>query len=336
MRSLWSLAHDHWTLPLWVEIHDDMAAIRVGAGLHLLTCQRAAAEERLKECGATYSRARWWLQVDQLQEIATESVAEDPEALVIWRPQAFAMKRQAVDPFYIEWCKLGPIPDPVVAEMIARSLFKHMLGWMLNQEKSVNLQFCTLHPVPYRPNWKSVILSDELGERQLPKPKSEWFQPAPMVRRGVLGHLSHSKLTFYNEEDGLFYWGIEAAPTTMWYRMVRAVEKERRRRSRTMLDYLNAFKDAVRRLLPASLTLYKRFLDEVSKPYVTARKVVNRNPTVAAPAVPIAPLDAPGNARVDGRKATSAGDVSAMPALRRGREDVRNKGGEMDQPRNGP
>lgn len=272
MPETWIVSDENWSLPVIVEWpeQNDVAAVRV-SDLPMLSIQRHALETKLHSAGKFRNDA-WWILRSVLQVIG-HAITDDAEKYVVWRPLDARVKFRSGphnadrDEFFAEYARNGIVSDPVKAEVIFVSFCKHMLSWMLNEQRPVQLGFCDLYAVPYRPNWKQLLFQRQQGRKVLPKTVLNRASMNDMVERGVPDDLIDPKLIFWNKPDAHMYWSIEARPRSMWWRMVKAVELAKKAKRHGGV-YLESVSDTLKRLLPQSMELYASYLQQVSVPWV--------------------------------------------------------------------
>lgn len=215
----------------------------------LLRCQREALHkffsgQRHLECvGGEWRfkvpRGRPFTTETILAEIgATRAPGEDPEEYLVWgAPRPPLGKLTPIQKQRREW--LEDLLSRGVGESVEqlayfwKSFCQHMAHTMLNKEKPVDCYYFRLHNCPLRPCWTAWI--GRLGGSQHKKPTG--------VLRHVLG--SGNILAFDVEgEHALRHIEIEHA--VEWWKLVRKVEGQRRRKLGPE-DYARHFQKSLER-----------------------------------------------------------------------------------------
>lgn len=248
--------------------------MRIGGGIRLLDIQLETAVARLTEIGAVYEQRgdngkRWWIATEQLEAACTPEGKVNPESVLEWRPAERVRYRQPThryknrDEFFHEFAKAGWISDRYKAELIFVSFCKFMLHWLVNEQKPVELGFCTLVPVPLRANWKSLLLTkgvgkkpEEVGKEVLNGLYTAW-RDKPRPRLGT-----HS--------NKHIFWSLEVLPERSWFRATIAFERVRRsvkyRLKGELFRYCRAVTESIRRSIPSLARLYATYVSQVKRP----------------------------------------------------------------------
>jgi hypothetical protein len=342
--ELWLIGEPSWSFPLDLQRLDGQDVVGVcPSDIPILAVQRSVIYAKLSSI-ASYNEGRWWLLESELRKHASH-VTGDPESFVTWCPMEPRVEFRTSgenSEFFKSYAIEGVLRDPFQAEIVFNSFCKFMLHWMLNKQKSVDLGFCELCPVPYRPNWYQMILEKDLALAAQVKldGKHEWLSAGftSLVGRNIPEHLLDPKLTFWNVEDKHFYWSIAARPKSLWWRMVKLVERARAGKHRG--GYGIKVGETLKRMLPQSMRLYASFLQQVRLPYsrLAARKFGSDKEDTVSKTVP--PVNLPVSIGTASEKEPStvlddvqtASCVSAVSDLQQGKLDVRNPWEKVPEP----
>lgn len=281
--EIWIVSYEDWSLPVqvqWLE-QSDVASVNLCPTVPLLGLQTKALKDRLSMLGE-FRNESWWI-LKTVLNANGKKITGDPELFVVWRPIEARVKYRSGeqnknrDEFFAEYARTGIINDPGKAEVVFISFQKHMISWMLNHQRPVDLGFCDLYPVPYRPNWKQLLLQRVQGLRAAGRLKHltnrdmAQMTVEKMVKEGIADEMIDPKFLFWCKKDGHMYWSIEARPRSMWWRMVKAVEMAKKNKRHGAL-YLESVADTMKRCLPHSLELYVAHLHQISIPFVRLAK----------------------------------------------------------------
>lgn len=105
------------------------------------------------------------------------------------------------------------------------ALIQVSMQWMVNKQRPLHLGFATVFAVPYRTNWKSILLAffpKSFSACNKSGPKSE----EAMERIGITRHFRSRELLELTPEHTV-NWKLELVPTRMWQQCVEKVERLR-------------------------------------------------------------------------------------------------------------
>lgn len=274
-KEIWSLSGPFWVLPVsveWPEGQRDIAAIRIGGGIKLLDVQREVAVERLKAIGAEFYNNRWMLMRPLLEKFCSPEGWIDPETIVEWRPLDRVKYRSVpagereryknLDEFFHEFSKTGWINNPYKAEVLWMAFCKHALHWLVNEQKPVDMGFCTLFPLPVRANWKSLLLQRHIEYgTELNLSKLIW---------PIAEEIFDPQFNAWDKRKRHIYWTLEVLPGRAWFRATIRYERARKYRNGRLKGelkkYAGAIKDSIKRSLPQLAKCYAAYLSQIKKP----------------------------------------------------------------------
>lgn len=355
MRELWILRHDHWAAPISVEWPDqeDVAAVRIGTGVQLTSIHRKAAEEFLRTIAEKRDN-RWWVMRGDLQKFAQPVKNGDPERCVEWKP--YASRRitprdtPEQDEFISEFVRnTNFFKSPAEAKVVWFAFCKHCLHWMLNKQRSVDMLFCQLMPLPFRPNWKQIVMQMDFRLKRI-SPNQQTM--TKMVERKVHKLMLDNHLIFWDKSMSQILWSIEVRHSAMWYRMVQAVESEKKRIRKGTKAYIAEVVDSMKRALPNAIRAYYSHVREIVRPCVVLQRRLNRktnyfskhdragkvvSKTIEPHSSPVS-MDAADASKQSSVVLDSEAEmelVRGMRNLQSSPEDVRDTGGQMEESNNG-
>lgn len=300
MREIWKLVNDYWALPLgveWPEGQRDVAFVRLGGGIQLLQCQREAGEEKLLASKAERLHGgKFRILAIDLKKVAEPTKLDDPEMVVEWRPWPRVVRyankggpASSMDnvnnraEFIHEFCKTGWIMDPLQAEITWNAFARHCLHWLLVESRPVDLGFIRLHALPYRPNWKEIVMGWSFNQPEVPI--EEW------LKRGELG--------MWNRIPKRWYWSLDIEYLENWWdeslRIEQARLNERRNPHRfgQLEKYYGAFCRFVHQKTVYAKRVYNSFVSAIARPYVVVNEERNARGVVTRKRGAIRPPDPP-------------------------------------------
>lgn len=363
MRQIWKLKSLNWVIPLSVEFEDqtDVAKVRIGGGIHLLPKMREEAESYLEWIGNKRG-PHWWIPTVQLLKMA-EPTDEAPEDVLRWNmPQKTDFKWRVPDGrskkeietnreefenrelIFGAMVQAGFFNTPEEAEVKYNAFCKCMLDVLVNKQKFVDLGFCRLYPVPYRVNWKQILLQKTVSKIEKKRRKGKRRYTA---LGEVLEEFLNNQLLAYNQQSKVINWTLEVDPQDLWFKMVRTAELARKKYRKHMY-WLNLV-ETLKRLLPYSIHVYKKFLAQEKYPWV---RIHGRDLPSDTPfseirkqtGIPHDTKESPENPVAFDHKTSLWGKgvnsdlektpevVHEMSRLREAREELRKTRKEMEQP----
>lgn len=303
MRELYAITHDYWTLPVTADYPDDQeqfALVRIGAGIPMLQIQREVIGKLLDTLGERKTPTRWVIPKENLEAYG-ELFTGDPESVVDWRPITTRVKsntdvpmNRIDDEFFVEFVKKGFVKNTAVAKVLWKAYCQHCLHWMINKRGTVDLLFCQLIPLPYRPNWKSFLLNEWLRGQKRKSIKPPALEPSVQeVVKAAAAPMRSPSILWFNKKERYIYWSIEVKAGSLWYKMVAAREEAKKHRMSS--GYFKAIVNDLRQAIPKASKIYAAFLREISRPgfqyYSSSKspfeKKRNRKPIEPIPPIPI-------------------------------------------------
>lgn len=274
-HEVWEIFGPWWKLPVrvrWID-QNDVAAISFCEDLPLLQCQQEVIKDLFKN--ELFRDDCWWVHRKTLERVGHIATQDNLELTVVWRPPpATVTARPNKDPeleeFLARLVEIGYFKSIEQADAIRRIFCKAMLDQLLNQKKPVDLLFCKLWPVPYRPNWKQVILQRDIAA----KPSEAVKVSEERVRERIDQHLESGailamvptkvKVGGCPTAADRILWTLDVEYYTVWWKMVAAVEK--RARFLAKGGYAFAIRETMRKFKVSSGRLYKQFLEQIGRP----------------------------------------------------------------------
>lgn len=305
--ELWTVSGSYWRLPIRVVWWDEICECRSGSGASLTAKMRALADETLSRSSFKSVGSNYWLKKVELEKIARKFYGEDPEDAIEWlpsRPEKNPVRQdyQPPDPFVMAYCQspYAIIRDPLIVDAIWVSLCKFMLHWLLNEHQTVNLVFAKLDAFALRKNWASATAKFEwrkMTGRKLERKDFLSTDLENMVNRGVANYLTSPPVTAFDSKHKMLCYTLECSTTDHWRKIVRVIEREKRR-TRLGGEYMGGVRDQLRRQLPRVLEAYASYLEETKRPMANVDYV------------PPSHLD-----RIEGKRKIVAGLFENLPGI---------------------
>lgn len=355
-RELWAVRGPYWALPLAVDWIEQTDSANVRAGIPLLDIQRDILFQTLQAAGAERIQGRWTITRARLDVVASKEDCPNPELLVEWNPayrirfrkpwrQADGEDRKNRDEFFHEFVKLGLVRSALSAEVIFFAFCRHMLHWLVNERKVVDLGFCKLHSLPFRPQWKELL--------RAVKPTQDWYRN-PLVRPELRMYQTKGKGgKNYGPLDGHHcLWTIDVEHCAPWWNESNRHEAAKRQRDKRSFEgYLMNLGRFIRRNQKRIQRIYDSYLSIIRRPYVVSYPARNNRSVLSnycrtKPSTLAAnpePLDLP--PAYDSRTGQAVdplehdateemGTVPGMSPVQSHSGDVRDSRPEVDEPAN--
>lgn len=271
-EDLWLVESDLYALPVLVSNEGDgVCAVRL-AEINYLESQSKLLRGLLAGKAFNKNKTFFFIRECDLKGIARQipvSDLEDDEKLVRWQPHADEENLYAPDnpdAFYAAFalrCGTLGIKGPDQAKVLFHWMNLHMLDWLLNKQKPVDLYFCKLHPFPFRRDWKNVIFERDallptLVVNQTTSTKLTAFVPYIFRRLGEF--FFSSKILGLNPQGGI-HWTLDVELGKPWFEHVDKVEAKRVE-VRGIGYWLGVMESLKRRCLDA-MKVYAQWLREV-------------------------------------------------------------------------
>jgi hypothetical protein len=270
MPELWTCRYDHWALPVTVESPNESGIVLVKlAAIALLQKQLAAADYFFsKICyRKDLELGGWWVELAQLSQYAhKEAPGTYPEDCVRWAPALFREEVREGDfkdmeGFFEQFAAAGWFKTPKSAELIFHAFCKHMMYWLCVKRTAVDLGFCRILPLPFRVNWKEVLLYRIMGKRTGIKYVGD-------VRNRFRPEMLHfTDLLAARKGKRAVMWTLEILPKKWWYETSLKKEERRRIKELNSLYWLDVGKD-VGNATEDATKCFMAYLGQVALPTV--------------------------------------------------------------------
>jgi hypothetical protein len=260
-----------WTIPVYVRWCDDGQGEMMYAVSHLLNKQLVALNQQMAE----YARPVNGLWVvssrHALKRTAHLVPGGDPECYFSWglpresdkpryKPEKRVERDEFLDTLFVSG---GTGLDRPTLEFVWRQICLHMGNWLINREKPVDFYFFTLHPSPYRTNWRELAMNrftKMLAMNAVRKRPEDAL--GRMDSRGIF---ISPELFAIDPKYGTCYRRIEVEMKMAWWKNV--IRNERIKMERLgPHEYANDFTSFCIRCLDRTRRLFFSFLSENERP----------------------------------------------------------------------
>lgn len=157
--------------------------------------------------------------------------------------------------------------DRNVLRLAWAAMSKEAVGWMLKRKKPINLGFVTLHAVPYRANWKEILLArfpNALWWFQHNVNKEGGFKDR-LVEAEFQHELTNISLMAIHGRDNFIHWTMEAVPSDQWEDDV--AEHEMLKKSGGNTQYVRHHEKTISDLVPRILEIFTAYVKKTARPF---------------------------------------------------------------------
>jgi hypothetical protein len=305
--ELWVVRDSGWSIPLKCQhcVVDEVGYVHVIPAVPLGFAQSGEIERVLTHQGATTLKSGWLLEVSAFNHVATKAGGITPEFYYIW--DGCQAKRPTVEPEQVKRAKPTKkthSSDPFIDHVASISgVSKDLLivsylaitqaipGWLL-AGNTLNLGSIRLAAVPYRRNWKEIVLAryptlrKALMVREPNRLLSMAFTAASRVVR-----LSELTECHMRRGNPLFSWTVEVLHDSDWEKTCDDVEGK----SAAQLGSISYVKRWANRVSQIEETVYEILSAHIQKETAPTCRVlwrrgqrgmqfVQASPTVLGPA----------------------------------------------------
>lgn len=272
-KQLWLVEEPGWCLPVYATPYtsDGMNHTHwvIRPAKQLLAAPHSKLQDRFHRDNLGKSHTSWVVEADVLPKLARKAPGVTPEFYLKWEDGSGKNESVEVeeiiasdegDTFINFVCSRSAI-DLRLARYFWRELKAGLLEWLIQKQKSVDFELFELHPVPYRSNWKEIMLArhplspkyfagntDEIDER--------------LVRTGFVSDLGSADLASMKRHPTIFRWTLEVEPKPLWLQSMEEAESARSEAKRPVA-YAKYYESALRRGLRRFVRLYRAYIKEV-------------------------------------------------------------------------
>lgn len=257
-----------WCLPVRARWIDQNDVAEITAAIPLLQCQLAVLKETFKD--SNYDGTAFWVLRNRLESVGAPIGETELESCVIWHPPpAKVTIRPDTDPdteaMLSDLVSRGFFKSVEQADALRRVFLKAIVDTLLNKKKPVDMLFFRLWPVPYRANWKTIIMGRDLLDPEVGTMDA-------VLESGKLLAVSTIRMQEERAKDKgwkqlrishRINWTLECEYYPAWWRLVASVEK--RAKAMTKGHYAVAVVRTLRHFKETGAKLYKQFLEQTHR-----------------------------------------------------------------------
>ncbi len=233
----------HWRLPMYarpVKVQRQKHYI-VQAAMHFKADHYRMLAASLAPLAAQKSGNRWLIDYHLFQSRFEKAPGVTPKYYFRWkaRPATTAEEEQIPEPehapdmgadeYFIPWLRSRVPMDPKDLVLAWRFITRLIPQYLLETGRSVNMSFAKITAVPFRANWKNMVVGQN--------PELARIYKLTTVQRAELVRYSNATRSFRRAElietaktpkgDVHFVWNLEISPSKSWNRFARETEASR-------------------------------------------------------------------------------------------------------------
>lgn len=280
-RELHIVADESWSIPIFCDPYSmsggPVTHYIVRPAIELLMAPHSALTQRLLQYDMADEKRYWVIDAASLPIVATKAPGVTPAFYYRWEgehdvkdPQLLgveldAPKMEGED--FLKFVAARSGLDLKLIKVFWSEWQKAAVEWFINKQQPLKLTFATLRPIPYRINWKEMLL--------IKHPKCapfflSWTQERrdiALTETGFIDDLGSAEMAAVDKKR-FFYWTLEFTANDYWLDAVREAELTRlgTRGPRTYAKYYEA---RLKKHLPDILEAFTGWLRQMAIPVGT-------------------------------------------------------------------
>lgn len=279
-RQLWVVLGEGWKLPIFCDPYtDDTQNIThwaVRPAIRMPAEALAKLAELFLPANIGEDPNLWIISEESLRKLAQEVPGCMPEDYFAWKVTQSEPDSEPIEPEeetkdeFLEFCCRRHNIDLSVGRFVWRAIKESMLYWFKNEQKPINMEILTLHPMPFRANWKDITLAKYRSSAKFFRcPREEWMDR--LTETGFIQDLGSVDLLAM-KHPGIVVWSVEVEMHKLLTAELIDGESKRRRGFNEAWRYAKYYEGCVRRRLEDILTVYAAWLRQVDLPVGAIRK----------------------------------------------------------------
>jgi hypothetical protein len=278
-RELWLVSDGAWTLPVHCDPYSSDARTVthwcVRPAQQLLSAPFEELRRRFGPCNLSTSRTSWYVTDEDLRRIATKATGCDASQYLKWDKQTTEESAETVgieevaapsrvEEKFLNFMFKRSAIDPKLGRFFWGALKESMLHWLINIQKPIDFELFKLHPIPYRANWKEIMLAKYPACANIfRKPHNTWHDK--LVESGFMQDLGSSDLVALDAHSKSMYWTLEIEPKSLWLKTMHESEVARMASKRPG-NYLRYYESCIRNRLDDVLKTFAAWIVQIRKP----------------------------------------------------------------------
>lgn len=274
-RELWVVRGNGWTIPVFCDPFsadgERASHFRVSAAVVLDKEMADALAGILQPHNLHETRTTFVLAIESFSQLAEKAPGITPRRYLRWRGKSLDdhMEHERasgnIDPGSeaIEFCRRVVERTQIVSlptmKLLYRAMCQELERWMIEDKRGIDLGVVKLFPVPYRGNWKQIMLAMFPHVGKVFRNARRDTLSEVLTGIGFLPNLFNSILCCINRKSHYLYWGVEAVPMDTWWEAV-GLHEQKRYVAIGPVRYAEYWRKQVKQSLPRIIDAFRRWV----------------------------------------------------------------------------
>lgn len=291
-RELRVVKEETWSLPVHCEPYSSdgrtITHWSVRPAVPLLAAPFSELSKRFGQWNCSESTTFWVIEEKHLDTLTIKVDGCDAKYYLNWGSQTPGKEmvgREIIEPDekddqFIKFCCDKACIDYPLGRYVWRAIKNGMQHWLINTQKPIPFELFTLFPIPYRQNWKEIMLSKHNTCYQVfRRNRKKWTRS--LVDSGFIEDLGSVDLLSMNQ-NRTFNWTLEAVPSPLWVKSVREAEIKRLA-TKSPIKYACYYESCIKRRLDDILTTFGAWVSAIRNPVGSLRESLSGSGNILVP-----------------------------------------------------
>lgn len=271
-RELWLVSEGAWTLPVYCDPYTDNGhdhthwAVR--PAVSLLASPFAELSRIFAPQNLGTSSTYWIIAVGQLEKSAKRAQGCMPRDYLRWEGESHGKEMGDKETIgvndkeneFLNFCCDRSSIDRPLGRYIWKAIKDGMMHWLINNQKPINFELFTIHPMPFRANWKEIMLARHPACPRIFKKKKALWRDG-LVKCDFLQDLGSSDLMAVRSNKS-FAWSLEIQPHKLLLDQWEEAESDRMTTKRPV-KYAKYYESCLRRRLDDILDVFSTWIQQI-------------------------------------------------------------------------
>lgn len=282
-RELWKIEKDDWCIPVFCDPYESETEPKrklflVSPAICVLKPQLEAflSVVKLNSLGEGHSNA-YWMERDVLRSVATKAAGITPRYYYRWAGRIVephpTIPQQAdvsdeITPDAEKFLRFIGHSTAMFSmtqlRLFWRAVYQYGLEWLINEQKPIDWGFYRIEPLPFRHNWKEVMLAKHPKDTPFFVKDERECREAIRIS-GFEADLYSTELVALDARHHFVYWKLELIQQKPWTEAVKAAEMIRRD-TKGPAPYARYYIRQIKSRCSTAVDAYRAFIKEVSRP----------------------------------------------------------------------
>lgn len=286
-KELWyvtgSINEGDWSLPIYIYRYscDGRQFVRI-APILPLPPQSQKLKELFSDCSIWNQNGQYMVEAPVFEQKAHKAPGVTPDCYRKWPgveskvPAALQVQVQASDEpepqddaaRFLDYVHKQTGVSRKLLKLAWWSMAETAPQWLFAEHRPIDLGYAVLHPVPYRVDWKEILLKQDPAIAQDFKlPPGEREQA--LQRQGFMARLATGDLMAIDAITHRVHWTLECIPTKTLEQRCEQIEITQIRFGVTR--YIERYEKILANLLPTIVSIFGAWLPKMALPFAKIR-----------------------------------------------------------------